>query len=141
MSDDRLYLIHISECIDRIETYTRGMTREAFLESSLVQDAVIRNLQTLSESTQRLSEGTKASQPEIKRYQIAGFRNVLVHDYLGVDVERVWNIVSNRVERTSHARSETGPSRSEILERASDPTSGGDQTEGPPINNSAVPAT
>jgi len=95
MKDDRLYLIHIGECLDRIESYTQGIDKEAFLASSLVQDAVIRNLQTLAESTQRLSARARESQPGIEWYKIAGFRNILVHDYLGVDVEKVWNIVQN----------------------------------------------
>ena len=95
MKDDRLYLIHIGECIDRIESYTQGMAKEAFLASSLVQDAVIRNLQTLAESTQRLSERAKENQPKIEWFKIAGFRNALVHDYLGVDLEKVWNILQN----------------------------------------------
>jgi uncharacterized protein with HEPN domain len=95
MKDDRLYLIHIGECIERIESYTQGMGKEAFLASSLVQDAVIRNLQTLAESTQRLSERAKESRPGIEWRRIAGFRNILVHDYLGVDLEKVWNIVQN----------------------------------------------
>jgi len=95
MKDDKLYLIHIAECIDRIESYTRGMAKETFLASSMVQDAVIRNLQTLSESTQRLSARAKEGQPVIDRRKIAGVRNILVHDYLGVDLEKVWNIVQN----------------------------------------------
>jgi uncharacterized protein with HEPN domain len=97
MKDDRLYLIHIGECIDRIEAYTHGMDKEAFLASSLVQDAVIRNLQTMAESTQRLSDQAKSRCPEIEWYKIAGFRNVLVHDYLGVDAERVWNIIQQEL--------------------------------------------
>lgn len=95
MKDDKLYLIHIGECIDRIESYTQGMAKEAFLASSLVQDAVIRNLQILAESTQRLSVRVKGSPSRIDWHKIAGFRNILVHDYLGVDLEKVWNIVQN----------------------------------------------
>ena len=71
------------------------MTKAMFLESSLVQDAVIRNLQTLAESTQRLSAKAKESRPEIDWRKIAGFRNVLVHDYLGVDLDRIWTIIRN----------------------------------------------
>ncbi|WP_455388508.1 HepT-like ribonuclease domain-containing protein [Petrachloros mirabilis] len=93
--DDTLYLIHIGECIGRIESYTRGMDEEGFLAAEMVQDAVIRNLQTLAESTQRLSARAKESRPEIGWYKIAGFRNILVHDYLGVDLQRVWDIVQN----------------------------------------------
>ena len=97
MKDDRLYLIHISECIERIDSYVSGMDKEAFMASSLVQDAVIRNLQTMAESTQRLSGRLKETQPEIDWYKIAGFRNILVHDYLGVDIESVWNIIENEI--------------------------------------------
>ncbi len=93
MKDDRLYLIHISECIERIESYVAGKDRQEFFDSTLLQDAVIRNLQTMAESTQRLSDEAKESKPEIDWFKIAGFRNVLVHDYLGLDVQRVWNIV------------------------------------------------
>ena len=93
MKDDRLYLIHISECIERIESYIAGIGKQEFFDSTLLQDAVIRNLQTLAESTQRLSEDTKEREAGIDWFKIAGFRNVLVHDYLGIEIERVWNIL------------------------------------------------
>jgi uncharacterized protein with HEPN domain len=97
MKDDKLYLIHIIECIERIESYIQETDKETFINTPLIQDAVIRNLQTLAESTQRLSEQIKRTQPEIDWYRIAGFRNVLVHDYLGVDLERIWNIVIKEI--------------------------------------------
>jgi len=93
MKDDRLYLIHISECIERIDSYTKGIDKQEFANSTLIQDAVIRNLQILAESTQRLSDEIKEKESAIDWFEIAGFRNVLVHDYLGVDIERVWNIL------------------------------------------------
>ncbi len=97
MKDDKLYLIHIIECIERIESYVKETNKESFLNTPLIQDAVIRNLQVLAESTQRLSEKIKLTQPEIDWYRIAGFRNVLVHDYLGVDLEKTWNIVEKEL--------------------------------------------
>ena len=93
MKDDKLYLIHIQECIERVEKYTAEGGKGAFLASTLIQDAVIRNLQTMAESTQRLPDVTKEAHPEVDWYKISGFRNVLVHGYLGVDLERVWIIV------------------------------------------------
>ncbi len=54
---------------------------------------MLRNLQVLAESTQRLSDAAKESAGEVDWFKIAGFRNVLVHDYLGIDVEQVWNIL------------------------------------------------
>jgi uncharacterized protein with HEPN domain len=92
MIDDKLYLIHISECIQRLEKYTAD-GRDMFMNSDLIQDAVIRNLQTMAESSQRISAERQNHHPEIKWLEISGFRNVLVHDYLGVDLERVWNII------------------------------------------------
>jgi uncharacterized protein with HEPN domain len=57
----------------------------------------LRNLQILAESTQRLSDPLKAAYPQVPWYQIAGFRNVLVHDYLDVDQERVWLVVEREL--------------------------------------------
>ncbi len=96
MKDDILYLIHISECLSRIEQYTRE-GRESFLSDTKTQDAVLRNLQTLSESTQRLSVALKTEHSEINWRGIAGFRNILVHNYLGVKLDRVWGIVEHDV--------------------------------------------
>jgi len=93
MKDDKLYLIHISECIERIEQYLPDRSKQIFLSSTLIQDAILRNLQTMAESTQRLSDSLKAKYPEINWHKISGFRNLLVHDYLGVDAERVWKII------------------------------------------------
>ena len=81
MKDDRVYLRHILRCISRIEEYT-GAGRETFFSAHLIQDGVIRNLQTLAESSQRLSHAIKAEHPTVDWKGLAGFRNVLVHDYL-----------------------------------------------------------
>jgi len=81
LKDDSFYLRHLLECIGRIEDDTRGGV-ETFRLSKTIQDAVLRNLQVLAASTQRLSAGLKVSWPEVEWARIAGFRNVLVHDYL-----------------------------------------------------------
>ena len=93
MKDDRLYLIHIRECIARIFRYTAD-GGDAFLEDTKTQDAVMRNLQTLAESTQRLSDAVKARYPDVEWRNIAAFRNVAVHDYLGIDLTQIWDIVT-----------------------------------------------
>ncbi len=92
MRDDRLYLIHIVECIERIERYTAS-GQDAFLSDTMIQDAVLRNLHTLSESTQRLSDTLKETHGAVDWFSIAGFRNVIVHDYLGVDLNTIWDII------------------------------------------------
>ncbi|MEK6629819.1 MAG: HepT-like ribonuclease domain-containing protein [Acidobacteriota bacterium] len=96
MKDDRVYLQHILRCIARIEVYTTA-GRESFFGSSLIQDGVIRNLQILAESTQRLSEHVKSVCVGVDWKALAGFRNVLVHDYLGIDLEQVYRVVEQDV--------------------------------------------
>ncbi len=89
MRDDRLYLIHMSESIETIVAYT-SQGREAFMAAKLIQDAVIRNFEVLGEAAKHVSDGFKAGHPELPWKQVAGFRDVLIHDYMGVDLERIW---------------------------------------------------
>ena len=89
---DRVLLVHMRDCLDRILEYTNA-ERSRFDASRLVQDAVIRNLQTLAESSQRLSTEIKGTEPQIPWRELAGFRNVIVHGYLGVDLGAVWLVV------------------------------------------------
>lgn len=102
MKDDRLYLNYILESIRRIEKHRRP-GRRRFLASHTTQDAVLRNLQTLAESTQRLSDEVKATQPQIPWDDISGFRNVLVHDYLGIDLEIIWGIMQHEIRELKTA--------------------------------------
>lgn len=105
MKDDRLYLIHILESIERVEEYTsEGL--EQFLSDKKTQDAVLRNLQILAESTQRISPELKNAHSEIDWRGISGFRNVLVHDYLGVNLITVWGIIEGPVKDLKKRMSE-----------------------------------
>jgi uncharacterized protein with HEPN domain len=92
VKDDRLYLIHIKECIERVIMYTEE-GKDVFFADTKTQDAVMRNLQILAESTQRLSDSLKEKHPEMDWRNISGFRNVVVHEYLSIDVKRIWDIV------------------------------------------------
>lgn len=100
--DERFYLIHILECIERIRRYTAG-GRDVFLAEEITQDAVVRNLQVLAESTQRLAPATKARYPSIDWRRIGLFRNVVVHDYLFLDYERIWAVIALHVDPLEHA--------------------------------------
>lgn len=92
----------MQDCIARIDEYTGG-ERARFDGSRLIQDAVIRNLQTLAESSQRLSGEIKASEPQIPWRDLAGFRNVIVHGYLGVDLQAVWLVVEQDLPALAEA--------------------------------------
>jgi uncharacterized protein with HEPN domain len=99
---DQVYVEHMLECIGRIERYA-GNDRTRFMQAEIVQDAVVRNLQTLAESSQRLSETVKLTQPSIDWRAIAGFRNILVHDYLGLDLDTIWLVIEQDLTQLKNA--------------------------------------
>ncbi|MEE9322527.1 MAG: DUF86 domain-containing protein [Granulosicoccus sp.] len=99
--DDSVYIEHILDCLHRIDEYVEG--QEQFYSSHLVQDAVIRNLQVMAESSQRLSVAFKSRFAHIPWKALSGFRNILVHGYLGVDLDMIWSVVEQdlpALERT-----------------------------------------
>ena len=104
MKDDSVYLIHVLECIKQIEEYTIN-GREEFMNSRLIQDAVIRNIEIIGEATKQVSPGLRNEHPEIPWKEMAGMRDVLIHDYMGVDLQIVWNVVArNLAEIKEHLR-------------------------------------
>jgi uncharacterized protein with HEPN domain len=87
---DRLYLQHIRDAVQRIESYLEGVDRQEFDTTPLLQDAVIRQLQIIGEASKRLSEDLKESLAGVPWRKVAGMRDKLTHDYMGVDLEAVW---------------------------------------------------
>lgn len=105
MKDGRIYLIHIRDCIDRIQQYT-AEGKEIFFQDIKTQDAVLRNLQVMCESVQKLPSDWKNKYPETEWNNIAGFRNRLTHEYLSLDLDIIWNVIENYLpdlERTIEA--------------------------------------
>lgn len=92
MSRQQQYLRDILECIQRIVQFT-ATGRDAFLQSPLLQDAVIRNFEVIGEIVKRLSPDLLHPYAQIPWRSIAGFRDVLIHDYENVDLESVWDTV------------------------------------------------
>jgi len=92
--DQRVYLVHIHECIGRIERYTVD-GKDRFVADSMVQDAVVRNLEIIGEATKRLDDAYRKAHPQIPWRAVSGLRDVLIHQYEGVDLDRVWNVVVN----------------------------------------------
>lgn len=97
MRDEKLYLQHIVESYEYIKEYTAS-GKEAFLNSHLLQNATVKVLANITESTSHLSEETRLTYKDISWAMIKSFRNILVHDYLGdVDYEVVWNVIQTNL--------------------------------------------
>lgn len=95
----RLYVADMKACCQRIAEYTAGLDREGFLSRRLVYDATLRNLELLGEAARNVPEKARALAPEISWRRIVGVRNVLIHGYLGIDDDIIWDIVRNEVEK------------------------------------------
>lgn len=87
--EESLYFIHMLECIYKIESFTAGGL-EAFLDSVLIRDAVYRNLEVLGEAATHVGADTRKKLPSIPWRKIVGLRNVLIHQYEGVEPEVTW---------------------------------------------------
>ncbi|MGI9951701.1 DUF86 domain-containing protein [Moorellaceae bacterium AZ2] len=83
---DKIFLEHMLESIQRIEDYVKGVTRDEFFEDFQLQDAVIRRLEVIGEAARQLSADLKARHHNIPWAQVIGMRNILIHEYFGVDL-------------------------------------------------------
>lgn len=88
-----IYIEHIAECIKKIKEYTNNLDESGFLNNPLIQDAVIRNFEIIGEATKHLNDDFRLKYPEIEWKKIAGMRDKLIHDYIGVDLWAVWGVV------------------------------------------------
>ncbi len=96
MREDRFYLLDILECISRIESYT-SEGRETFMNTQIIQDAVVRNFEIIGEATKQMSSVFRDAYPEVPWKKIAGLRDVLIHDYVRVDLAEVWGVIEKNL--------------------------------------------
>lgn len=96
MKGDKVYLLSIADSIEQIEGYTQNDKR-VYDDSRMVRDAVMRNLEIIGEAAKHLSNEIREKHSSIPWRQVAGLRDVLIHDYMGVDLDEIWNIVEKEL--------------------------------------------
>lgn len=91
---DRLLLLEdMLESIPKIFKYTKGMSYDEFLEDDKTIDAVVRNFEIIGEASNKIEDDFKTLNPELEWNKLRGFRNRIVHEYFGIDIEIVWTII------------------------------------------------
>jgi len=97
MRNYKLYLDDILEATERIEKYSKGFTLEKMKKDSLVVDGVVRNLEIIGEAAKNIPANIKERYSDIEWKKIAGLRDILAHEYFGVDLEVLWDIIEHKI--------------------------------------------
>ena len=95
--DYRVYVDDIIGAIEKIQRFTVGLDRETFSQDEKTFDAVIRNLEVIGEAIKKIPEDVRTCYPLVEWKKIACVRDILVHEYFGIDVEIVWDILQNKL--------------------------------------------
>ena len=95
--DPKVFLAHIMESIGLIEEYSEGKTIQDFMRSKSLQDMIIRRMEIIGEAVKYLPDDIKDSHSEVPWKKIAGMRDILIHQYFGVDIEATWDVVEKDI--------------------------------------------
>jgi uncharacterized protein with HEPN domain len=95
--DYKVYLDDIIQAVAKIEQYTSALTQANFSKDEKTLDAVVRNLEIIGEAVKKLPEIIRSKHPNVDWKKIAGLRDILIHEYYGIDVEIIWDIIKNKL--------------------------------------------
>lgn len=91
------YFEDICIACDKIERYTKGMNKEALSHNDLVLDAVVRNLEVIGEAVKKIPDEIRIEYDNIPWRKIAGLRDILIHEYFGININIIWDVVVNKI--------------------------------------------
>ena len=94
MKDNRFFILYIRDSIREIEKFTKGISKDKFFKSSLIQSAVIRQIEIIGEAARNLTPDYKKKHSSIPWRDIVDMRNKLIHEYFGIDKQVVWNTIT-----------------------------------------------
>ena len=97
--DPTVFISHILDCIEKVEQYLKGRSKEDFLNSSQLQDAVVRRVEIIGEAATHIPEGIQEEYPKVKWKEAQGMRNILIHEYFGVDLDLTWEVTKKDLPR------------------------------------------
>ena len=101
--DARLYIIDILESIEAIEEYTKEIDKNHLEADKLTQDAVLRRLEIIGEAAKNIPSNITDKYPQIPWKKISGLRDVLIHSYFGVNIERIWRVIADDLQSLKEA--------------------------------------
>lgn len=96
----RLYLNDIIQSMNKIEKYSQGLDYDSFVRNEMVVDAVLRNIEVIGEAAAQIPEIVKQENSNIPWKKIIGLRNIVIHEYFGVDLDNIWKIVTENIPET-----------------------------------------
>jgi uncharacterized protein with HEPN domain len=86
--------------MDKIERYIKGLTYETFVKNEMIVDAGIRNLEIIGEASKNIPEDVRKKYPDMPWRRMIGLRNITIHEYFGVDLGIIWEIITRNLPET-----------------------------------------